>query len=75
MSSELIEIEDDDNGTSVSLEMNFHGHAWIVVCSEEGMERYHLPPDNYGIDCAKEIVIGLQNWIEHISTVEVSSDE
>lgn len=78
MSSELIEIECDENDTYISLEMNAHSHAWIVVCSEDGVERYHLPPDIHGLNRAKEIAIGLQNWIDHvddIASIEDSSYE
>lgn len=45
----------------------------IVMLGLE-IERFHLSPDSYGIDRAKSIIVGLQNWIKHISPVEVSDE-
>lgn len=66
MSSELIDLEENLDGQDITLEMNVHNHAWLAIHSINNTESYHLTPGPDGIRRAEAIIVGLQNWIEHV---------
>ena len=69
MSADLLEFLDEDpNGTSLMMEMNANGTAFIEVLPQENSntEYYILEPTELGISNAKKIIDGIQGWIEHI---------
>jgi hypothetical protein len=69
MSIELIEDVTDKDNNDIFLTMNANCHAWLSLYSDS--EDYvgvklHLTPDLHGINNAKMIIVGLQNWIDQI---------
>jgi hypothetical protein len=66
MSAELIEIDENCDGQDISLEMKAGNDAWLGIRSRSGMEQYHLTPNSDGIEQAEAIIMGLQEWIDHV---------
>ena len=75
MSTELMEnVDQDEDGNIVGLTMNAHCHAWLSVFSEVDSD-YHLTPDEDGIARARDIINGLEAWIDQVKSGYSHLDE
>lgn len=80
MSSDLLEnLEEDEFGTYISLEMNHHGSAFLSVDNlddnHDMRSKYIFRANEEGIKNAKQVVEALKNWIEHIKATNGSEKE
>lgn len=64
MSADLVELDDDQDGNSVTLEMNVHGYAFLRVSDGCESPSYAFPPDEAGTERA--LARALQGWAEHV---------
>ena len=77
MSSDLIEDLEDDKETSVFLEMNVNGHAFLTITEkEDGYEccgppsaMFHFSPTPEGFAAAERIASALKGWVDHVKEV------
>lgn len=68
MSSELIEMDNNEQGQDIFLTMSADGSAYLSVgdSKENTFQNYYLSVDDDGIRRAETIISALQGWVEHI---------
>lgn len=70
MSSEFLDVDDDDNGTFVLLSMKVSGDAFLTVSGmDENKNYYHFSPDETGWKNAEKIVMAINEWIRHTKSI------
>ena len=64
MSSELIDLDTDENGADIFLSMNVYGYACLTISSRSGIETYAFNPK----DTAPAIMLAkaLIEWSAHV---------
>lgn len=64
MSSDLIDLDTDENGTDIFLSMNVYGYASLILSSQLGVETYTFNPK----DTAPAITLAraLIEWANHV---------
>ena len=73
MSSDLLEdVDNDENGCTVSLSMNASGTAFLQIIIPTAVEYYVFTPDDKGIANAEKIANALKDWVNH--TISTRSD-
>ncbi len=72
MSSDLLEIEDDEDGCSIVLTMNVHGYAFLKVDDGSEFPSYTFKPDDDGRAKALAVANALLTWIEHTKSTAMS---
>ena len=68
MSSDYLDVDDDENGMSISLDMKAGGNAFLTISDDEAAVYYYLSPDKIGLAKADKIISAINQWIEHIRT-------
>lgn len=70
MSSDFLEdIDEDENGSTVLLNMEIGGDAFLTIMGSEDSNDYHFAPNDIGWRNAEKIVAAINEWIEHTKEI------
>jgi hypothetical protein len=64
----VLKIDNDENGSTVMLNIQKSGNAFLTVCGSENANDYCLTPNEKGWSNAEKIVTAINAWLERTKT-------